>query len=42
MGFKKGQFPVSEDYSYTAFSIPIFVGLSDKKIKKIIEILNSF
>ena len=42
MGFKKGQFPISEDYSYTAFSIPIFVGLEEKNIKKIISILNNF
>ena len=42
MGFKKGQFPVSEDYSYSAFSIPIYVGLSVSQIKKIINILNSF
>jgi UDP-4-amino-4,6-dideoxy-N-acetyl-beta-L-altrosamine transaminase len=42
MGFKKGQFPISENYSYTAFSIPIFVGLEEKNIKKIISILNNF
>ena len=42
MGFKKGQFPTSENYSYTAFSIPIFVGLGEKNIKKIISILNNF
>ncbi len=42
MGFKKGQFPVSENYSFTAFSIPIFVGLAKKNTKKIISILNSF
>lgn len=42
MGFKKGQFPISENYSYTAFSIPIFVGLAEKNIKKIISILNNF
>ena len=23
MGFKKGEFPISENYSYSAFSIPI-------------------
>ncbi len=42
IGFKKGQFPISENYSYTAFSIPIFVGLNEKNIKKIIDILNNF
>tara|TARA_B100001989_G_scaffold251306_1_gene230232 strand:- start:739 stop:1887 length:1149 start_codon:yes stop_codon:yes gene_type:complete len=42
MGFKKGQFPVSENYSFSAFSIPIFVGLSENNIIKIINILNNF
>ena len=42
MGFKKGQFPVSENYSYSAFSIPIFVGLNKNSIKKIVNILNNF
>ena len=42
MGFKKGQFPVSENYSFSAFSIPIFVGLSENNIIKIIKILNNF
>ncbi len=42
MGFKKGQFPISEDYSYSAFSIPIYVGLSENNIRKIINILNNF
>lgn len=42
MGFKKGQFPISENYSYSAFSIPIYVGLSENNIKKIINILNNF
>ncbi len=42
MGFKKGQFPISENYSYSAFSIPIYVGLSENNIRKIINILNNF
>ena len=42
MWFKKGQFPVSENYSFSAFSIPIFVGLSENNIIKIIKILNNF
>ena len=42
MGFKKGQLSISEDYSYSAFSIPIYVGLSENNIRKIINILNNF
>ena len=39
MGFKLGQFPVSENYSKSAISIPIFVGLKTRDIKRIITIL---
>ena len=39
MGFKLGQFPISENYSKSAISIPIFIGLKHKDIKKIITVL---
>ena len=38
-GFKRGQFPNSENYSETAISIPIFCGLRNLEIKKIIKLL---
>ncbi len=40
-GFKKGQFPVSEKYSETAISIPIYVGLNLKEIKKIVKTIKT-
>lgn len=40
-GFKKGQFPISEKYSESALSIPIYVGLNLKEIKKIVKTLKS-
>ena len=41
-GFKKGQFLISENYSRTAFSIPIFVGIRESIMNKIVKILNNF
>lgn len=39
MGFTVGQFPNAEQYCKSAISIPIFVGLKNKEIKKIVKIL---
>ena len=39
LGFKKGNFPVSEDYSSRAISLPIYPDLKFEKQKKIIKIL---
>lgn len=42
LGFKKGDFPNSEEYGDTALSIPIHPGLSDQEINKIINHLKDF
>ena len=39
IGFKKGQYPVSEKYGKTALSIPIYFGLKPNEIKKFIKVL---
>jgi dTDP-4-amino-4,6-dideoxygalactose transaminase len=41
-GFKKNQFPVSEEYSETAISIPIYPDLKKKEQIKIIKIIINF
>ncbi len=42
LGFRRGNFPISEDYSDTAMSLPIYSGLKKKEIDKIINyILNN-
>ena len=41
MGFSRGQFKNSEQYSNSAISIPIFVGLKTKEINRIVKILKS-
>jgi UDP-4-amino-4,6-dideoxy-N-acetyl-beta-L-altrosamine transaminase len=39
LGFKKGDFPVSEKHASSAFSIPVFYNLKDQEQKKIVKIL---
>ncbi len=42
LGFKKGDFPKSEEYGATALSIPIYPGLTEFEINKIIKHLKDF
>ena len=42
LGFKKNQFPVAEEYSETAISIPIYPNLDKKKQIRIINLIKSF
>ena len=42
LGFKKKQFPVSEGYSESAISIPIYPNLKKKDQIKVINIIKSF
>ena len=42
LGFQKGMFPVSEDYSERAISLPIFYDLKIKDLKTFINLVNSF
>lgn len=39
IGFRKGQYPVSEKYGKTALSIPIYFGLKLNEIKNFIKVL---
>ena len=41
-GFKKGNFPVSENYSESAISIPIYPDLNMQNQKKVINLLKKF
>lgn len=42
MGFKKGDFPTAERYADTVLSLPMYIGMTDKEQKYVIEILNKF
>ena len=42
LGFKKNQFPISENYSQTALSIPIYPNLTLSNQRKIIKLIKNF
>lgn len=42
LGYKIGDFPVSEQYAAEELSLPIFVGLNDEEIDYIINTINRF
>jgi dTDP-4-amino-4,6-dideoxygalactose transaminase len=42
LGYKKGDFPVSERLADTVISIPVFPELIDDEVKSVIEVLNKF
>lgn len=42
LGYKEGDFPITERYASTAFSLPIFPELTDEEIDYVIMSLNSF
>jgi dTDP-4-amino-4,6-dideoxygalactose transaminase len=41
MDFKKGNFPISEDYYNNCLSIPIFPGMKKNEVKYVIETINN-
>ena len=42
LGFKNGDFPVSEEYYSRCISLPLYVGLDKKKQLKVINLLKFF
>ncbi len=42
LGYKRGDFPKSEEYADCELSLPIYVGLTDKEVNHIIKTLNEF
>lgn len=42
LGYKVGDFPITEDYANTVLSIPIYNGFSEEEQKYVIECLNEF
>ena len=42
LGFKKGDYKISEKHAHNAISIPIFPGLKKKEIVKICDLINNF
>ncbi|MBF7097820.1 DegT/DnrJ/EryC1/StrS family aminotransferase [Alkalibacter mobilis] len=42
LGFKKGDFPITENYADTLVSLPLFDGISDEEIQYVIDIINEY
>jgi len=41
-GYKKGDFPITEDYSDTVLSLPLYNGMTDEEADYVIEKINMF
>lgn len=42
LGFKRGDFPISEEISATELSIPMYYGMTDEEIQYVIDKVNDF
>ena len=42
LGFKKGDFPITEKYADTVLSIPIYNGMTEEEIDTVIDVLNQY
>lgn len=42
LGYQKGSFPITENCANTVLSIPIYVGMKEDEITRVIEVLNAF
>ena len=42
LGYKEGDFPIAEEISATELSIPIFYGMSEQEVTRVIDAVNTF
>lgn len=42
LGYKQGDFPITESYSNRVLSLPLFDGMTDEEIDYVIEIINKY
>ena len=42
LGYKKGDFPITEKYAITMLSLPIYAGLQDSEVHKISDLIHQF
>jgi dTDP-4-amino-4,6-dideoxygalactose transaminase len=42
LGYKRGDFPITEAYAETILSLPIFPELDDEKVTYVVELIRSF
>ena len=41
-GWKQGQFPLAEEIAATCLSLPIFPGLTDGQIERVVAVIKAF
>lgn len=42
LGFKQGDYPITEKYADTVLSLPMYNGMTEEEIKRVIQALNEF
>jgi len=42
LGFKKGAFPITEEYADTVLSLPLYNGMTDSEFEYVVTIINKF
>jgi dTDP-4-amino-4,6-dideoxygalactose transaminase len=42
LGFKKGDFPITENYADTVLSLPLYNGMTEEEVKYVIEGINAY
>jgi len=42
LGYRKGAFPIAEDYADTVLSLPLFNGMTDEEVSYIIDCVNAY
>lgn len=42
MGYKEGDFPIAEEISATELSLPMYYGMTDEQVKRVIDMVNCF
>jgi len=42
LGYKKGDFPITEQYAAESLSLPLYNGMTDEEINYVIDVLNNF
>lgn len=42
LGYKEGDFPITENYSKTILSLPLYNGMNDDEITYVVDVLNKF
>lgn len=42
LGYKKGDFPIAEQYADEVLSLPMYTGITDDEIQRVVEVINNY